>query len=91
MKGDIVLKIIISFIIPFAIIYSFSYVFNIVNIGFLSILNFIIFLTISYALFFLRFGKIDIRKTFSIEGSLNVLLFILLGFFVFLLIKLMGV
>lgn len=89
MKGDIVLKIIISFLIPFLIIYSFSCFFYINRLGILSILNCSISIIIAYVLFYLRFGKINMQKVISIRYILGVLLFCFMYFIIYLLIKLL--
>ncbi|MDR2760755.1 MAG: hypothetical protein LBB09_02825 [Rickettsiales bacterium] len=74
MKGDIVLKIIITFLAPFILMYSCAYFFYIFDIGFLSILNCFIIASIAYAMFFLRFGKINLRKIAFVEKLIAVLL-----------------
>jgi hypothetical protein len=89
MKGDIVLKIIISFMIPFIVLYSFSCIFYINQIGFLTIFNCSISITISYLMFFLRFGKIEIKKVLSVTKFLGTILLIFLCFVTFLLKKLL--
>ena len=90
MRGDIILKCIISFLIPFIIMYSFSYIFYIFDIGFLSVLNFIIYIVMAYILFYVRFNKISIAKTFSIEDMLNFILFLLFIFLCFVFYKLIS-
>lgn len=89
MKGDIILKVIISFIIPFLLLYSFSCIFYIDKIGFLSIFNCSIATTISYLLFYLRFGKINVKKILSITKCLGIILLFFLYFIIYLLNKLM--
>lgn len=89
MKGDIVLKIIISFIIPFLILYSFSCVFYIDTLGVLSILNCCISTIIAYVLFHIRFGKIHIQKVISIQKIFNIILFCFMYFIFYLLMKLL--
>ncbi|MDR0571297.1 MAG: hypothetical protein LBG48_00430 [Rickettsiales bacterium] len=91
MKGDIVLKVIIAFIIPFMLMYSSVYIFYVYDLGFLSVLNSFITVSITYALFFLRFGKINVKKITFVSKLLSLLL---VGFFVvifFLLKKLIEV
>ena len=89
MKGDIVLKVIISFIIPFLLLYSFSCIFYIEMLGILSILNCCISFMLAYVLFFLRFGKIDIQKVVSIRKIMGFVLFCFMYFIIYLLIKLL--
>ncbi len=89
MRGDIILKVIISFIIPFLLLYSFSCIFYIDQIGFLAIFNCFISMIISYILFYLRFGKIDVRTIISINKYLGPILFIFLCFLIHFLNKLL--
>jgi hypothetical protein len=79
MKGDIVLKVIIAFMIPFMLMYSSIYIFYIRDLGFLSVLNSFITVSIAYALFFLRFGKINVNKITFVKKLLSALL---MGFFI---------
>lgn len=81
MKGDIILKVIIGFIVPFLLLYSFSCIFYVDKIGFLAIFNCCISAIVSYLLFYLRFGKINVKKIFSFEKYLGVIFF---AFFCFL-------
>jgi hypothetical protein len=86
MKGDIILKVIIAFLIPFILVYSSMYFFYIFNIGFLSVLNCFINISIAYILFFMRFGKIDLKRIVFVDK----MLFLLLLFFftiIFMLLK----
>ena len=89
MRGDIVLKVIISFIIPFLVLYSFSCIFYINALGMLAILNCLIAVITSYLLFYLRFNKIEIQKVISIKRLFNIVIFCFTYFLFFLLIKLL--
>ena len=89
MKGDIVIRIIVSFIIPFLILYSFSCIFYIEMLGMLSILNCCISIAIAYTMFHLRFGKIQIQKVISIKQLFNTVLFCFACFLCYLLIILL--
>lgn len=80
MKGDIFLKILISFLIPFLLLYSFSCFFYIDKLGILTLLNFSISVLISYVLFYLRFGKINPFKVISFKKFVSVFLFCFLCF-----------
>lgn len=90
MKGDIVLKIMLSFIIPFLLLYSFSSLFYINSLGILAILNCCISIIIAYVLFYIRFGKISIQKIISVKFILSVILLSFTYFITYLLIKLLN-
>ena len=89
MKGDITLKVIISFIIPFLLLYSLSCIFYIDNLGMLAILSCLISAMISYTLFFIRFGKIKPLKVIAFKKIAGIFLFIFLYFIYYLLTILM--
>lgn len=86
MRGDIFLKILISFLIPFLLLYSFSCFFYFKELGILALLNFSIALLISYILFYLRFGKINPFKIVSFNKFMGLFLFCFLCFIIYFLI-----
>lgn len=88
MKGDITLKVIISFLIPFILLYSVSCMFYIDNIGILALLNCSVSIIIAYTLFYLRFGKIDPLKVVPIKKIAGLFMFCFLCFIYYLLITL---
>ena len=80
MKGDIILKVIIGFLIPAILLYSSLLLFSYKDLGFLSILQISIYLMISYLLFFLRFGKINIKKILPLNFFIDTIMICFLIF-----------
>ena len=89
MKGDITLKVIISFLIPFLLLYSLSCIFYLDTLGILALLSCLVSAIISYTLFFLRFGKINPLKVISFKKIAGFFLFLFLYFIYYLLTILM--
>lgn len=88
-KGDIILRIIISFLVPVLMLYSGFLFLSFSEFGFLSILQCAIYLMLAYLLFFIRFEKVRVKKVISFGAILNFLLFVFLIFLVLFLLILL--
>lgn len=78
MKGDVIFKVFVNFLIPFLLLYAFFVVFNYEYLSFFAVIHSLLIFSISYALYYFKYGPLRSRKVipFKFLGMFLLFLFI---------------
>lgn len=84
MKGDLILRVIISFLIPFLLLFAFFSITNYTNFGFYSFLLSFSYFMLAYILFAMRFKVVSAKSLIFLRkfGYILIVLFMLLIIFI---------
>ncbi len=85
MKGDLILRIIISFLVPFLLLFGFYAVVSYNVFGFYSFALSFLYILLAYLLLFLRHKYVNINNLTFFKGFGRILVSFLMLFLIFIL------